>query len=142
MAGPLAAAIPANALAATATPILSFRSEQVMRIALARLDQPLHAKAGYLKSPKRCGTRVSCALPILTPTYCGFRLSGIGKGFPLRKICDSWSLGLIRTEGTTMGIPYSNDLRSRVLAAVDGGVPVRQVAALLRVSVSYIYKAS
>jgi hypothetical protein len=68
-------------------------------------------------------------------------LSAIGKGFPLRKICDSWSLGLIRTEGTTMGIPYSNGLRSRVLAAVDGGVPVRQVAALLRVSVSYIYKA-
>src|SRR5262249_6536187 len=33
MAGPLAAAIPASALAATATPILSFRSEQVMRIA-------------------------------------------------------------------------------------------------------------
>jgi hypothetical protein len=64
-------------------------------------------------------------------------LSGIGKGFPLRKICDSWGLGLIRTEG----MPYSNDLRLRVLAAVDGGVPVRQVAALLRVSVSYIYKA-
>ena len=40
-----------------------------------------------------------------------------------------------------MGMPYSNDLRLRVLAAVDGGVPVRQVAALLRVSVSYIYKA-
>jgi hypothetical protein len=59
-------------------------------------------------------------------------LSGIGKGFPLRKICDSWGLGLIRTEG----MPYSNDLRLRVLAAVDGGVPVRQVAALLRVSVS------
>src|SRR5438094_9824084 len=55
---------------------------------------------------------------------------------------NSGSLGLIRTDGTTMGIPYSNDLRSRVLAAVDGGVPVRQVAALLRVSVSYIYKAS
>ena len=35
----------------------------------------------------------------------------------------------------------SNDLRLRVLAAVDGGVPVRQVAALLRVSVSYIYMA-
>jgi hypothetical protein len=33
MAGPLAAAIPASALAATATAILSFRSEQVMRIA-------------------------------------------------------------------------------------------------------------
>jgi hypothetical protein len=54
-------------------------------------------------------------------------LSGIGKGFPL-----CWGLGLIRTEG----MPYSNDLRLRVLAAVDGGVPVRQVAALLRVSVS------
>jgi transposase len=40
-----------------------------------------------------------------------------------------------------MGTPYSNDLRLRVPAAVDGGVPVRQVAALLRVSVSYIYKA-
>ena len=40
-----------------------------------------------------------------------------------------------------MGMPYSNDLRLRVLAAVDGGVPVRQVAALLRVSVSYIYMA-
>ena len=44
---------------------------------------------------------------------------------------------MIRTEG----MPYSNDLRLRVLAAVDGGVPVRQVVALLRVSVSYIYKA-
>jgi hypothetical protein len=33
MAGPLAAAIPASALAATAAPILSFRSEQDMRIA-------------------------------------------------------------------------------------------------------------
>jgi transposase len=40
-----------------------------------------------------------------------------------------------------MGMPYSNDLRSRVLAAVDGGAPVRQVAALFRVSISYIYKA-
>lgn len=38
-------------------------------------------------------------------------------------------------------MPYSNDLRLRVLAAVDGGVPVRQVVALLRLSVSYIYKA-
>ena len=37
-----------------------------------------------------------------------------------------------------MRIPYPNNLRSRVLAAVDGGVPVRQVAALLRVSVSYL----
>ena len=36
-----------------------------------------------------------------------------------------------------MGTPYSNDLRLRVPPAV----PVPQVAALLRVSVSYIYKA-
>jgi hypothetical protein len=63
-------------------------------------------------------------------------VSGIGKGFPLRKICDCWGLG---SEGTTMGMSYSNDLRLRV--PVDGGVPVRQIAALLRVSVSYIYKA-
>jgi transposase len=40
-----------------------------------------------------------------------------------------------------MGMPHSNDLRLRALAAVDDGVPVRQVVALLRVSVSYIYKA-
>src|SRR5262245_47723361 len=40
-----------------------------------------------------------------------------------------------------MGMPHSNDLRLRVLVAVDDGVPVRQVVALLRVSVSYIYKA-
>ena len=33
-----------------------------------------------------------------------------------------------------MGMSYSNDLRLRV--PVDGGVPVRQIAALLRVSVS------
>ena len=38
-------------------------------------------------------------------------------------------------------MPHSNDLRLRVLAAVDDGVPVRQVVALLQVSVSYIYKA-
>ena len=48
---------------------------------------------------------------------------------------------MIRTEGTTRGMPYSNDLRLRVLAAVDDGVPVRQVVTLLRVSVSYIDKA-
>ena len=35
-----------------------------------------------------------------------------------------------------MGMSYSNDLRLRV--PVDGGVPVRQIAALLRVSVSYL----
>ena len=39
------------------------------------------------------------------------------------------------------GRSYSQDLRDRVLAAVDGGMAVRQAAPLLRVSVSYIYKA-
>ena len=39
------------------------------------------------------------------------------------------------------GQPYSQDLRERVLAAVDGGMPVSEAARLLRVSVSFIYKA-
>ena len=39
------------------------------------------------------------------------------------------------------GQSYSTDLRSRVLAAVDGGSPARAVARQFQVSVSYIYKA-
>ena len=39
------------------------------------------------------------------------------------------------------GQSYSADLRSRVLAAVDGGSPARVVAERFRVSVSYIDKA-
>jgi len=39
------------------------------------------------------------------------------------------------------GQPYSQDLRDRVLAAVDGGMAVRAVAMLFRVSIAYIYKA-
>ena len=39
------------------------------------------------------------------------------------------------------GRSYSTDLRSRVLAAIDGGSPARAVAQLFQVSVSYIYKA-
>ena len=39
------------------------------------------------------------------------------------------------------GQSYSQDLRARVLAAVDGGMPARLAAKLFRVSVSYIYKA-
>jgi transposase len=39
------------------------------------------------------------------------------------------------------GQSYSADLRSRVLAAVDGGLPARATAERLRVSVSYVYKA-
>jgi transposase len=39
------------------------------------------------------------------------------------------------------GQAYSQDLRERVLAAVDGGLRVREAAPLFRVSISYIYKA-
>ena len=39
------------------------------------------------------------------------------------------------------GQSYSEDLRERVLAAVDRGTAVYEAAALFRVSVSYIYKA-
>lgn len=39
------------------------------------------------------------------------------------------------------GQSYSEDLRARVMAAVDGGMAVRAAAKLFRVSVSYIYKA-
>jgi transposase len=39
------------------------------------------------------------------------------------------------------GQSYSDDLRARVLAAIDGGMAARSAAAVFRVSVSYIYKA-
>jgi transposase len=39
------------------------------------------------------------------------------------------------------GRSYSEDLRGRVLAAIDGGMAARAAAAVFRVSVSYIYKA-
>ena len=42
--------------------------------------------------------------------------------------------------GWKSGRSYSQDLRDRVLASVDGGMGVYQVAPLFRVSVSYIYK--
>jgi transposase len=38
------------------------------------------------------------------------------------------------------GKAYGQDLRERVFAAFDGGVPVGQVAAMLLVSVSYVSK--
>jgi transposase len=40
-----------------------------------------------------------------------------------------------------MGAAYSQDLRERVMAAVDGGLGVYSAAPMFRVSVSYIYKA-
>jgi transposase len=39
------------------------------------------------------------------------------------------------------GQSYSEDLRARVLAAVDSGLAARAAARVFRVSVSYIYKA-
>src|SRR5215211_7657260 len=39
------------------------------------------------------------------------------------------------------GQSYSTDLRSRVLAAIDGGSPAKATARQFQVSVSYIYKA-
>ncbi len=39
------------------------------------------------------------------------------------------------------GQSYSQDLRDRVMAAVDGGMGVYDAAPLFKVSVSYIYKA-
>src|SRR5437660_10963287 len=39
------------------------------------------------------------------------------------------------------GQSYSEDLRARILAAVDGGMAARAAASVFRVSVSYIYKA-
>jgi len=38
------------------------------------------------------------------------------------------------------GKAYSQDLRARVFAAADDGEPVGRIAALLRVSVSYVSK--
>jgi hypothetical protein len=37
-----------------------------------------------------------------------------------------------------MGAAYSQDLRERVMAAVDGGLGVYSAAPMFRVSVSYI----
>ncbi len=43
--------------------------------------------------------------------------------------------------GWRSGQSYSQDLRDRVIATVDGGVPVRQAAVTFEVSIAYIYKA-
>jgi transposase len=39
------------------------------------------------------------------------------------------------------GQSYSTDLRSRVLAAIDGGTSAKATAQLFQVSISYLYKA-
>lgn len=43
--------------------------------------------------------------------------------------------------GWRSGQSYSQDLRDRVLGAVDGGLAVRAAAATFGVSIAYIYKA-
>ncbi|MEM9063820.1 MAG: IS630 transposase-related protein [Pseudomonadota bacterium] len=43
--------------------------------------------------------------------------------------------------GWRRGQAYSDDLRHRVLAAIDDGMPAYQTAKVFEVSVSYIYKA-
>ena len=43
--------------------------------------------------------------------------------------------------GWQQGQAYSDDLRARVLSAVDRGGRVYEIAPLFEVSVSYIYKA-
>jgi transposase len=43
--------------------------------------------------------------------------------------------------GWRSGQSYSQDLRDRVLAAVDGGMAVRHAAVTFKVSIAYIYKA-
>jgi len=70
--------------------------------------------------------------------------SGIGLEFLFEAICDSWVSSLAELEasmGWRSGQAYSQDLREHVLAAVDAGMAVREVATLFRVSISYIYKA-
>ncbi len=65
------------------------------------------------------------------------------RGFRREMKCDS--LSGPQVVGAAMvwrqGQSYSEDLRARVLAAVDGGLAARAAARLFRVSVSYIYKA-
>ena len=60
-------------------------------------------------------------------------------GFQSRLVCDSL-LSMIR-RGIVMGKAYSQDLRERVMAAVDAGTGAYAAASFFRVSVSYIYKA-
>jgi len=43
--------------------------------------------------------------------------------------------------GWRSGQSYSQDLRDRVLGAVDGGMTAREAAVIYKVSIAYIYKA-
>jgi transposase len=59
-------------------------------------------------------------------------------------MCDLWASGLAELEasmGWRSGQAYSQDLRERILAAVDAGMSVREAATLFRASISCLYKA-
>ena len=60
-------------------------------------------------------------------------------GFPRWAICDSPMAGAIFAR-ITMGKPYSQDLRERVIATVGSGTRVCAAARLFLVSVSYVSK--
>jgi hypothetical protein len=48
--------------------------------------------------------------------------------------------GIDSPQEITMGKPYSQDLRERVIGAMDDGGGAYEIAPLFQVSVSYIYK--
>src|SRR3546814_20535928 len=69
-------------------------------------------------------------------------LSVFAEGFTSARSCDSYD-AFTREAAMSWrsGQSYSQDLRDRVIAAADGGVPVRQAAVTFGVSIAYIYKA-
>jgi hypothetical protein len=82
-------------------------------------------------------TRALCLAPRwLRRQVSAFRVDGFSRcaGFVIQPSCR------IDTEAV-MGKPYSQDLRERVIAAVDTGTGAYVAALLFQVSVSYIYKA-
>ena len=75
--------------------------------------------------------------------HCSRAFSGLTelRGLPVWGCGDDFLRGSNWRWGSIMGVAYSQDLRDRVMAAVDGGLSVYSAAPLFRVSVSYIYKA-
>jgi transposase len=62
------------------------------------------------------------------------------RGFQRGEIFDSLSPFVDSAGRTVVGRAYSQDLRERVMAAVDSGTGAYAAASIFRVSVSYIYK--
>jgi hypothetical protein len=102
-----------------------------------------HSLVGVLRSGKTGGLFIATATqigPVLEHRRIGWNRQ---KGFLDQAKYDS--LTRPQDVGAAMvwrqGQSYSQDLRARVLAAVDGGMTARSAASVFRVSVSYIYKA-